>query len=202
MIIDLDRLWTLAPRAITAYKLTFEEAKPELWERFEINNALRMAHFLSQVLHESRGFTALIENLNYSAERLMAVWPSRFQTLESTEPYAHHPEALAKRVYAMRLGNDGGDDGWNYRGRGMLQITGRNNYKRVSKKLEIDLIANPGLLILPEYNLPAAACMWQMLKANPAADRDDVVEVTKIINGGDEGLQDRSLWLQKTRELV
>lgn len=115
-------------------------------ERFGINTRLRMAHWLAQLAHES-GFKPAVENLNYNAQRLTQVWPSRFPTLASAQRCAHNPEALANTVYAGRLGNGGAEsgDGFMFRGRGFLQITGRSNYAKYGKLIGIDLIAQPEL---------------------------------------------------------
>lgn len=196
-----DRFWTLAPRARPEYRMAFRDA-PIVLPRFGIDTTVRLAHFLAQVLHETAGLTVLIENLNYSPERLLVVWPSRFPTLEAARPYARNPRALANKVYGGRLGNLTAEDGWIFRGRGLLQITGRSNYQKVTDVIGVDFTVAPDKVLLPEHALEVAACMWHLRSANEAADTDDVAAVTKRINGGVIGLADRALWLEQTREVV
>jgi putative chitinase len=133
---------------------------------------------------------------------LRVVWPSRFPTLEAAEPFAHNPKALANKVYAGRLGNTQPGDGWMFRGRGLLQLTGRANYQRIGDRLELDLVAIPDRVILPAHSLTVAACIWQDHGCNAAADLDDIARVTQLINGGQIGLASRRAWLEKTRTLV
>ncbi len=162
-----------------------------------------MVEFLAQCAHETADFTRLEENLNYTAERLMDVWPSRFPSLTVAVPYARAPHKLADFVYANRMGN--GDvasgDGWNYRGRGVPMITGRANYVRVSR-----LINDPGLVGCPDRLCViataalAGAAWWAAdTRLNKLADdlpddddRADFVSITRIVNGGTVGLADRS----------
>src|ERR1700682_3639529 len=122
-----DQLNVLAPNAKPNYKTAFESADDVL-AKYGINDsALRLRHFMSQVLHETGGLTILIESLNYRAERLLEVWPTRFKTVADATPFAHNAEALANNVYGGRLGNTQPGDGWKFIGRGLLQITGRES---------------------------------------------------------------------------
>lgn len=145
--------------------------------------------FLGQVLHESSGLSRLSENLNYSAERLCAVWPKRFPTLADAQPYARNPEALANKVYGGRMGNTQAGDGWLYRGRGPIQLTGRDNYAAVGALLGMDLINEPELMEQPEIALRATVAWWE--DRIPDSFLGDVEKVSKRVNGGLIGLADR-----------
>lgn len=145
--------------------------------------------FLGQVLHESAHLERLEENLNYSAERLCAVWPKRFPTVADAQPYARNPEALANHVYGGRLGNMQPGDGWRYRGRGLVQVTGRDNYAAVEKLSGLSAVANPDLLAQPLPALQASVAWWP--RNVPASILGDPEAVTKAVNGGTIGLDDR-----------
>lgn len=145
--------------------------------------------FLGQILHESAGLTHLSENLNYTAERLTVVWPWRFPTLADARPYANNPEALANRVYGGRMGNTQPGDGWRYRGRSPLQITGLQNYAFVGDLMGQDLIGLPELLEQPRYALEACIAWWE--NKIPDDVLGDPEKTTRIVNGGVIGLADR-----------
>lgn len=158
----------------------------------EINTTRRVAMFLAQCAHESNGFATLEENLNYGAAGLSATWPRRFPS-DVAASYARKPEAIANRAYADRMGNgnEASGDGWNYRGRGIIQITGRENYQKAGNALGMDFIASPGLLTLPEWAVKTAGWYWAVRRINTAADAGSVERATKLINGGTNGLNDR-----------
>jgi len=147
------------------------------------------AHFLSQVLHESMGLSRLEENLNYSADRLVAVWPRRFPNADRARPYARNPEGLANYVYGGRMGNTEPGDGYKFRGRGLIQITGRSNYELVQELTGVPVINNPDLLTEPGPALLSALAWWG--EAVPNAERMSVEQVTRAVNGGLNGLADR-----------
>jgi putative chitinase len=159
---------------------------------WHIDTPKRLAHWLGQLSIESRGFTRFVENLNYSAERLMAVWPHRFPDLALARRYEHRPDALANFVYAGRLGNTHADDGSMFRGRGLIQLTGRANYRRYGDLLGLDLIANPARAAEPDVAPRLAAAFWSEHGLNPLADADDVRAITRAINGGEVGLEARA----------
>jgi putative chitinase len=200
--ISSPQILHVAPNCRSSYKEAFGTADTVL-NTYHINDtALRLAHFMAQVLHETDGLTIFRESMNYSAKRMVEVWPSRFASEAAAAPYAHNPRALANQVYNGRMGNRAGtDDGWNFIGRGLLQVTGREDYARYGTALSIDMIANPDLAIDPRYTLKIAALEWDAKNCNQDADADNVRQVTKKINGGLVGLADRQDWLKKTKQV-
>ena len=158
--------------------------------KFAIVTRLRIAAFIAQVGHESGQLTRLVENLNYSAEGLMKTWPSRFDLVRATAA-ARKPEQIANIVYAGRMGNTEPGDGWKYRGRGLIQITGRANYAACGEALGLDLLSKPELLELPQHAAMSAAWFWSMKDLNTLADKGDFVKITRRINGGLNGQADR-----------
>lgn len=182
---------------------------PEAWAaalnqacaRYGINTPARLASFLAQTGYESGQFNNLSENLFYStAARLTKVWPKRFPTEASAMPYVKNPAKLGNFVYANRLGNGPvqSGDGYRYRGRGIIQITGKSNYVAAAMELDLDLVNNPDLLLDPVNAAMSAAWFWSSRGLNALADDDtgdndleDFTEITKRINGGTAGLQNR-----------
>ena len=171
----------------------------EVFAKYEINTPQRQAAFIGQCAHESANFTKLEENLNYSASRLMAVWPSRFPNLDVASQYANNPEKLANKVYAGRMGNGNEEsgDGQKYLGRGIIGITGRENYDRCGKAIGVDLINQPQLLATPDYAALSAGWFWNKTGLNALADSKDYETMTKRINGGLLGLDDRKAKIAK-----
>ncbi|MGP3890930.1 glycoside hydrolase family 19 protein, partial [Pseudomonas aeruginosa] len=171
-------------------------------ERFGITAPVRVAAFLAQVGHESSQLTRLVENLNYSARGLAATWPSRYRGADGKPNalalnLARHPQAIANNTYASRNGNgdDASGDGWRYRGRGLLQITGRLNYRAAGAGLGLPLEAEPELLEQPEFAALSAAWWWASHGLNELADRGEFAAITRRINGGTNGLEERlALW--------
>lgn len=150
---------------------------------------LEVDDFLGQILHESHGLSQCCENLNYSPERLCQVWPTRFRTLADARPYARNPEALANKVYGGRMGNVEPGDGWRFRGRAPIQITGRDNYAMVGDLMGQDLTVMPELLEQPRFALEACILWWE--DRIPDSMLGDPERVTKRVNGGLIGLADR-----------
>jgi putative chitinase len=167
------------------------EPLKETFEKYEINTPKRQACFLGQCMHESGGFKFLKENLNYSAKGLVATWPSRFPNEEYAEEYARKPERIANKVYGGRMGNTEDGDGAKYIGRGLIQLTGKDNYKAVTEALGEDLLANPQLLEEPRYAALSAGWFWNKKGLNALADANDIDTMTKRINGGFIGIADR-----------
>lgn len=191
---------TLSPDQRSAYLDPLNAALNE----FEINTPLREAAFLAQIAHESGNFLRLVENLNYSAKRLTQVWPKRFPTLEKAQPYANNPEKLANFTYANRNGNgpEASGDGWKYRGRGFIQITGRANYQSCSNGLGADFVGEPDLLAQPEFAFRSAGWYWDSRGLNPLADNGDLKTITIRINGGTVGLAERLSLYNKIKSIL
>lgn len=177
---------------------------------FEINTPQRIAAFLAQTSHESGGYTMLTENLNYKAATLAACWPNRFAEMGSdkkpkkdakgaliptkvAQSIAGKPELIANMVYSSRMGNGAPQtgEGWKFRGRGLKQLTGKDNYERCGRDLGVDLVSNPDLLLEPVYAARSAGWFWKVNKLSEYADNGDIKGMTKKINGGFIGLQQR-----------
>lgn len=168
---------------------------PETAKRFNITTPLRLAHFLAQCGHESGGFKAVSENLNYSADGLKKIFPKYFPG-KLNESYARQPEKIANRVYSARMGNgaEASGEGYKFRGRGYIQLTGKGNYVAFDKFVDEDIIANPDL-VATKYPLASAAFFFNNNKlwtiCDKGADDATVTAVTKRVNGGTIGLADR-----------
>ena len=198
-----DLLAQLYPSASPQSIDTFAAQAPALLAAFEISKTQNRLHFfLAQMGHESGGLKIREENLNYTGPRMMVVWPSRFKKLSDTNGLAGNPRALANNVYGGRMGNTKSDDGWTYRGRGYIQITGRDGYRQVGAIAKLPLETQPELALDPEHALRVACAFWTWKKLNPKCDGGDFTGVTKGINGGTVGLQDRFNWLAKVQGLV
>lgn len=174
-------------------KISEEWLEPlnDTFQRYEINTPLRMAAFVGQCSHESGNFKVLVENLNYSAERLCKVWPSRFPTLESAQPYHRNPDMIANKVYSGRMGNSDDGDGALYIGRGCIQLTGKTSYTLAGDALNVDFMHSPDLVSIPKYAALTAGWFWNKRELNKEADVKDYTGMTKKINGGLTGLDDR-----------
>jgi putative chitinase len=169
---------------------------PLIMEKFGIDNPLKLSHFLSQCAHESGNFKFLNENLNYSADGLRKIFPKYFPTLEAANKYARQPEKIANKVYGGRMGNgdEASGDGFKFRGRGYIQLTGKDNYAAFDKFVDDDILANPDL-VATKYPLMSAAFFFHKNKLWDICDKghthDVVVAVTKRVNGGVHGLEER-----------
>lgn len=163
-----------------------------LLNKYGVNTPLRLSHFFAQTAHES-GLKPISENLNYSAEGLSKTFKKYFPTTALANAYAKQPQKIANRVYANRMGNgdEASGDGWKYRGRGFIQITGKDNYSRLSNDTDIDYLSAPDKLLTEVDALVSALWYWSLIKANSYADKDDIITITKKINGGLNGIEDR-----------
>jgi putative chitinase len=161
----------------------------ETFAKYDISTPKRQACFIGQCMHESMGFKVTVENLNYSAAALMRTWPSRFPDMDTAEKYQHNPQKIASKVYAGRMGNTTPEEAGMYIGRGLIQLTGKDNYKAVSDALGVDLLANPQLVEQPRYAALTAGWFWNKKGLNALVD--DIETMTKRINGGTLGLDDR-----------
>jgi len=176
--------------------------------QFGIDTKLRMQHFLAQIALECGEFKHTVENLNYSANGLLSVFKKYFNTT-TANAYARKPEKIGNRVYADRLGNgsEASGDGFKFRGRGCIQITGKSNYKAYNDYLKgtgvnVDLFANPDLLCKPVGAIKSAMWFWWKNNLNKYADQDSVVLVTRHINGGTNGLTERTNYLKKAKSII
>ena len=156
----------------------------ETFAKYDISTPVRQACFMGQCAHESGNFKTLQENLNYSAEGLMKTWPSRFATKEIADQYARKPEKIAGKVYNGRLGNTSEAEAAKYLGRGLIQLTGKENYDHCGLGIDIDLLADPALLLDPRYAALSAGWFWNKKGLNALADASDIETMTKRINGG------------------
>jgi putative chitinase len=196
------------------------DAVVETCVEFEINTPQRIAGFLAQTSHESGGYTMLTENLNYRAATLAACWPNRFAVLGADKKpvkengklvptavansIAGKPELIANLVYSSRMGNGPAEsgEGWAFRGRGLKQLTGKDNYKRCGLALKVDFVADPDLLLQPLYAARSAGWFWQSNKLSDYADRGDLEGMTKRINGGLIGYAERKAKYDKILAVI
>jgi putative chitinase len=169
------------------------DALNETFQRFDISTPVRQASFIGQCGHECANFKVLEENLNYRAETLMKLWKSRFPTIEVANEYARNPKKIANKVYASRMGNrdEASGDGYRFRGRGCIQLTGHANYFHAGQACGEDFVMQPDLVATPKYAAMTAGWFWNTHKINQFADRQDFTLMTKKINGGTIGLDDR-----------
>jgi putative chitinase len=174
----------------------------DTFEKYEINTPKRQAAFIGQCAHESGNFKLLEENLHYSAASLMRVWPSRFPDVDVANQYANNPEKIANKVYGGRMGNTEEGDGWKYHGRGLIQLTGKENYGNCGSGIGVDLLSDPNLLVTPEYAALSAGWFWNKKGLNSLADAGDIETMTKRINGGLIGLEDRKAKIAKAEQVL
>lgn len=214
MILSPIQLMRIVPRCPD--EIAWTAGLNEALREFGIESKLQVAHLLAQLAHESAEFTRLVESLTYtSAERILAVWPSRFWLPSPQQPtcpsgkrdargFVRAPVLLASYVYAGRNGNgvESTSDGFRFRGRGPIQITGRSNYARCGQALGLPLIEQPDLLTDPDVGARAAAWYWTDRKIGPLADANDIEAVTRKINGGTHGIQDRRRYLQTAMRVL
>jgi putative chitinase len=178
------------------------EPLQETFEKYQINTPKRQACFIGQCMHESGGFKFLKENLNYSAKALMATWPSRFPDMDMAEKYERQPEKIANKVYSGRMGNTEDGDGAKYIGRGLIQLTGKDNYRAFGEAIGEDLVSNPQLVEQPRYAALSAGWFWNKRGLNALADAMDVTTMTVRINGGRIGIDDRIAKINKAIDIL
>lgn len=191
-MITLQQLMKIMPAARPSVAASFVDPLNRAMFAYEITTQLREAAFLAQVAHESTQLSALVESFNYKADRLLAVFPHYFDQKEA-EAYARQPARIASRVYANRMGNgdEASGDGWKYRGRGLIQITGRKNYQACGEALGLDLLDAPIQLEAPPLAAMSTAWFWKENGLNELADHEQFTAITRKINGGTNGLPQR-----------
>ncbi len=186
---NLDKLNNVLPTEV-------QNQLTDVVETYKINTPLRLSHFLAQCAHESGNWKFKVENLNYSAQALQSVFRKYFPNEALANQHARKPEMIANVVYANRMNNGGPEtgDGWSFRGRGYIQLTGRQNYSLFNETVEEDLLTNPDL-VAEKYPLLSAAWFWDTNNLNNLADAgstdQDITKVTRRVNGGTHGLDDR-----------
>ena len=181
----------------------WHEALSKILPDYDINTVPRVAAFLAQTAHESGGYKALKENLNYRAETLSKVWPRYFPP-DVAQQYAHNQEAIANRAYANRMGNgdEASGDGFRYCGRGLIQLTGKQNYQSFADSLEMAVEDVPAFLETFEGAIQSACWFWEANNLNQYADTDDILTMTKRINGGTIGLEDRKKHYEHAKHVL
>ena len=202
MEITADIIKSLYPQY--KYPEDLAEVLSEQFEKYEINTPNRAAGFLAQCGHESNGFTVLKENLNYSAEGLNKIFKKYFPTVADAQPYARNPEKIANKVYANRMGNGDEDsgDGYKFRGRGAIQLTGHDNYAQFAASVGYDIDDAVEDLETLDGAIESACWFWKKNGLNAICDKDDIVTMTKRINGGVIGLDDRRAHYEKAKGLL
>ena len=191
MELSLQQLKQLLPK--NPYVDHWHEALEQLLPDYDINTPQRIAAFVAQCAHESGGFVALKENLNYKAATLRKIFPKYFPDDATAAKFAGKQEAIANKVYASRMGNgpEASGDGFRYCGRGLIQLTGKNNYQAFADSLEMDVEDVPEYLATFEGAAQSACWFWESNNLNRFADKGDIKGLTKAINGGYIGLEDR-----------
>jgi len=176
----------------------------DTFAKFNIATPRQQAAFIGQCSHECNNFKTLEENLNYKAETLVKLWPSRFPTLEIANAYAHQPQKIANKVYASRMGNrdEASGDGFKFRGRGCIQLTGHDSYWHFGQAINADLVASPDLVSSPKYAALSAGWFWSTHNLNALAEAMNYEAVTRKINGGIFGLAERIALTQKAYQVL
>ena len=180
----------------------WEQPLLDVFDKYSINTLNRQACFIGQCMHESGGFKLLEENLHYSSGALMRTWPSRFPDQDTADKFANNPQLIANKVYSGRMGNVEDGDGWKYHGRGLIQLTGKDNYANCGSGLGVDLLSNPEWVATPEYASLSAGWFWNKKGLNELADVMDIETMTKRINGGTLGIDDRKAKIYKVMDAI
>lgn len=194
MIVTIELLRKISPKTRVSVLVQYVDPLNSVGTHYKLfENPKRISAFLAQIAHESGGFTAIRENLNYSARGLRTTFRKYFPTEELAKQYERKPEMIANRVYAsrMRNGDEKSGDGWRFRGRGLIQLTGRDNYTRLAKALDMTIDEVVAYLETPAGATSSAGWFWDTNKLNAFCDRDDFIGLTRRINGGTNGLADR-----------
>ena len=202
--LQILHLLRMSPRANLVWVTALVSGWAEVCRLGELSTATRARHFLAQTAEETGGFVRFQEDLhNYSAARLVEVWPSRFRSLAAAAPYARNAPKLAEFVYGSRadLGNTKPGDGWTYHGMGPIQATGRGWAERLTRELGIDFVARPDRMLEPETGWRASAAIWKLIGANGLADRGDLLGETRRLNGGLTNLAERRRYLERAEQI-
>ena len=202
-MVSVDQLKQIFPSADGSDLEEICEPLNAAMAEFNISSPQEVAMFLAQCGHESGGFSTVQENLNYRAETLVKVFPKYFRDVDPAG-YEKQPEKIANRVYSSRMGNgdEASGDGYRFRGRGLIQLTGRDNYVACGTALKTDLLTDPDYLETAEGACRSAAWFWAHNSLNKYADADDIVGCTKRVNGGTIGLEDRTAHYQAAKSIL
>lgn len=191
----LRRMWPHGDAKIPGLIAGIAASAPAVFQKYGVNSDLVIAQAMAQFSHECGAGLEMTENLNYSAQGLMKTWPSRFDSAKAAA-FAHQPQKIANEAYNGRMANrTGTDDGWNFRGRGLPQTTGRAGYQNLSGRTGLDLINNPDFVSAPDHALECGVADFILCGCLPFAVKDDVLNVTKRLNGGTIGYAERQAWL-------
>jgi putative chitinase len=203
---DLYNLWPSGDKYIPGLRDAMAASAPVVFPKYGLNSNLVIAHFMAQVSLECGAGLEVVENLNYSPQRLPEVWPEHFNS-GNIYIYGHNPQKLANFIYEPPIHDDLGNlpnsnDGWNFRGRGATQTTGREGYTNLGKLVGLDLISNPDLVNDPTHFLECGVADFVLCGCLPPAEADDVVRVTRALNGGLVDLDQREEWLSKWKHAL
>lgn len=199
----LQQMWPNGNSTVPGLIQGIASTAPALFSKFGLNDDLTIAHAMAQFTVECGGGHEMVENMNYSAQGLMDTWPARFDAAKAAA-FAHQPQKIGNEVYNGRMGNAvGSNDGFNFRGRGLAQTTGREAYGKLGSIVSLDLTGHPDLVNTPNRTLECALEDFVTLcKCLPFAQADDVIEVSQHLNGGFVGFADRTTWLVKWKQAL
>lgn len=195
-LVMMQKHWPHGDQHVPGLLEGIVKSAPVVFPKYGLDTPLTVAHAMAQFSHECGAGLEMVENMNYSAQGLINTWPTRFGPSRAAA-YAHNPQMIAEAVYDGRMGNapPPSHDGWNYRGRGLSQVTGKANYAKLAEKTGIDVIESPELLSDPDHALELGIADFIICGCLPHAIADDIVAVTKALNGGLIGLAERRQWL-------
>lgn len=202
----LAKLWPNGDQKVSGLRAGIIASAPSVFAKYEVKDALVLAHIMAQISHECGAGHDVVESLNYSAKRMTEVWPGRFPNVAAAAPYAHNEVALGVKTYGGRMGNrPGTNDGYTYRGRGGSQVTGREGYERLQKATGLPLLDNPDLVLNPQHFLLCAVADFVACGCLPFAMKDDIAGVSSMLNVGRlvtdtrkiVGYAERVEWLKK-----
>lgn len=193
---NMRHLWPHGNQHIPGLIEGITAAAPTVFPRYGLTSDLVIAHAMAQFSEECGAGLEMVENMNYSAQRLREVFPTHF-TVSMAARYAHNPRMIADVAYGGRMGNapPPSDDGWNFRGRGLSQVTGREGYQKLAERVGLDLLGDPDIICDPAHALECGVADWDLCGCLPFAQHDDIVGETKRLNGGLNGLAERRRWL-------
>jgi putative chitinase len=198
---SMKRMWGAGDQHVPGLLEGIAETSAAVFTKYGLTTPLVIAHFMAQASEECGAGLEMQENMNYSAQRLLQVFPTHF-TATLAAKAAHNPEMIAEIAYGGRMGNapPPSTDGWVFRGQGLSQCTGKDEYRNLGDKVGVDLVANPGWLVDPQHALECGVADFVLCGCLPYAEKDDVVEVTRKLNGGTNGLLAREQWLRRWKQ--